>query len=131
MRFVRAVFYFEALSNLGSAGFAMVAPAAFLAQFSADPVPAGAVEFGRWYAVLLIVLSLVLLAALREGSDRFLRPVIGAYLFGDVLQIAVAARLGSAVGWTFAVHAAIWTSVFYALARVYYLRKSSPHALRA
>ncbi|MEM7135950.1 MAG: hypothetical protein AAF500_05180 [Myxococcota bacterium] len=126
MRFVRGVFYFEVLSNLGSAGFALLAPAAFLGQFSSEPLPVAAIEFGRWYAVLLVVLSLVLWSALREGTDRFLRPVIGAYLFGDALQIAVAVRLGMALGvFSFAVHAAIWTSVLYALARIYYLRATS------
>ncbi|MEM8606592.1 MAG: hypothetical protein AAGF92_05780 [Myxococcota bacterium] len=131
MRFARGVFYFEALSNLGSAGFAMFAPGAFLGQFTSEPIPAGAVEIGRWYALLLVVLSLVLLAALREGTDRFLRPVIAAFLLGDVLQIAVAVRLGMVSGSSFAVHAAIWTSAFYALVRVYYLRRSNPTMFRA
>ncbi len=127
MRVARAVFYFEAFTNLVSAAFAMVMPAAFLAQFVSEPLPAAGIEFGRWYAVLLIVLSLVLLAALREGSDRFLRPVMGAYLLGDALQIAVAIRLGS-LGPTFglAVHAAVWTSVLYAAVRIYYLSSTRP-----
>lgn len=124
MRFARGVFYFEVFSNLVSAGFAMLAPAQFLAQFSRDPLPLAAVEFGRWYGLLLVVLSLVLLSALREGTDRFLRPVIVAYLVGDALQVTVAIRLGIVVGWTFAVHAAVWTSVFYALVRIYYLRRA-------
>ena len=84
-----------------------------------------AVEFGRWYAVLLVVLSLVLWGALRDGSERTLRPVIAAYLVGDALQIAVALRLGMATEtFTFAVHAAIWISIVYACARLYYLRVS-------
>lgn len=83
------------------------------------------VEFGRWYAVLLIVLSLVLWAALREGDDRFLRRVIAAYLIGDLFQIVVGVRFGLAVGaFPPAVHAAIWTSVVYAGVRIYYLRGS-------
>lgn len=122
MRVARAVFYFEAFTNLVSAAFAMAMPAAFLAQLVSEPLPPAGVEIGRWYAVLLVVLSLVLLAALREGSDRFLRPVVGAFLLGDALQIAVSVRLGL-VGSSFglAVHAAIWTSVFYAAVRIYYL----------
>ena len=122
MRLVRAVFYFEAIVNLASAGFALLFPSRFLGHFVSEPLPVGAVEFGRWYAVLLLVLSLVLLAALREGSDRFLRPVIGAYLVGDALQIGVAIQLGSAAGaFGLPVHAAIWTSAFYAVVRIYYL----------
>lgn len=122
MRLVRAVFYFEAFTNLASAGFALLLPTEFLGQFVSEQLPVGAVEFGRWYAVLLVVLSLVLLAALREGSDRFLRPVIGAYLIGDVLQIGVAIQLGLAVSaFGLPVHAAIWTSIFYAIVRIYYL----------
>jgi len=65
MRFVRAVFYFEAITNLASAGFALFFPGRFLGHFVSEPLPVGAVEFGRWYAVLLVVLSLVLLAAPR------------------------------------------------------------------
>ena len=122
MRVVRAVFYFEVITNLVSAIFGLLFPAAFLGQFASEPLPVAAVEFGRWYAVLLVVLSLILLAALRGGSDRFLRPVLGAYLLGDVLQIGVAIRLGLAAGaFVLAVHAAIWTSVLYAGARIYYL----------
>lgn len=131
MRFVRGVFYFEALTNLASAAYAMLAPATFLGQFASGPIPVGAVEFGRWYGLLLVVLSLVLLSALREGTDRFLRPVIAAFLLGDALQIAVAVRLGMVAGWSFAAHAAIWTSVFYALARIYYLRHSDSSMLQA
>jgi len=122
MRVARAVFYFEVITNLVSAVFALLFPSAFLGQFTSEPLPVAAVEFGRWYAVLLVVLSLVLWTALRDGTDRFLRPVIAAYLLGDALQIAVAIRLGLAAGaLTFAVHAAIWTSVLYACARIYYL----------
>ena len=127
MRVVRAIFYLEAITNLVGAAFALLLPSAFLAQFVSEPLPVAAVEFGRWYAVLLVVLSLVLLAALREGSDRFLRPVIGAYLVGDGLQIAVSIRLGlAASAFGLAVHAAIWTSVLYAGVRIYYLFGTRP-----
>lgn len=125
MRVVRAVFYLEVISNLGSAVFALLFPAAFLRQLVLEPLPVAGVEFARWYAVVLVVLSLVLLAALRSGEDRFLRPVIGAYLLGDLLQIGVCLRFALAVGaLTTAVHAALWSSVFYALVRVYYLARS-------
>ncbi len=125
MRLVRAVFYLEVMGNLGSAAFALLFPAAFFAQLSADPLPFAAIEFVRWYAVVLLMLALVLLAALREGSDRFLRPVIAAYLLGDALQITVSIRLGTAVGaYGVAVHGAIWTSLLYAVIRIYYLART-------
>jgi len=128
MRIVRAVFYFEVITNLVSAVFALLLPGAFLGQFVSEPLPVAAVEFGRWYAVLLVVLSLVLLAALREGGDRFLRPVISAYLVGDGLQIAVSVRLGlAASAFGPGVHAAIWTSVLYAAVRIYYLLRTRPN----
>ncbi|MDH3727272.1 MAG: hypothetical protein OER77_07055 [Myxococcales bacterium] len=66
MRLVRTVFYFEVITNLASAAFALLFPSAFLGQFVLEPLPVGAVEFGRWYAVLLVVLSLVSLAAPRR-----------------------------------------------------------------
>ena len=129
MRAIRAVFYFEVISNLGSALLALLAPALFLAQFTSEPFSVAADEFARWYGVLLVVLALVLLAALREGSDRLLRPVIAAYLVGDALQIAVAIRLGMAIGgFAPAVHAAIWLSVAYAAVRIYYLCSSGSAA---
>jgi len=125
MRALRGVFYFEVITNLVSALAALFFPAKFLGQLTSEPLPVAAVEFVRWYAVLLVVLSLVLLAALRDGSDRVLRPVVAAYLLGDALQIAVAIRLGEAAGaYPLAAHAAIWTSVFYAIARLLYLRRS-------
>jgi len=123
MPIVRAIFYFEAISNLGSAAFALLFPATFLKQFASERLPIAVVEFGRWYAVLLVVLSLVLWAALREGDDRFLRRVIAAYLIGDAFQIAVGVRLGLSLGaFPPVAHAAIWTSVAYAGVRIYYLR---------
>lgn len=125
MRAVRGVFYFEVISNLGSAVFALLFPAAFSRQLSADLSAVSAIEFVRWYAVVLLVLALVLWAALRQGSDLVLRPVVVAFLVGDALQIAVSVRFGAAVGaFGVAVHAAIWTSVFYALARLYYLART-------
>ncbi len=125
MRVLRGVFYFEVISNLGSAGLALFLPATFLAQLTSEPLPTPAVEFVRWYAVVLVVLSLVLLAALRARGDEFLRPVVAAYLLGDGLQIAVSIRFGEAAGvYPVAVHAAIWTSVFYAVVRILYLRRS-------
>ena len=125
IRALRVVFYFEVVTNLVSAAFALLFPSGFLGQLTTEPLPVAAVEFVRWYAVVLVVLSLVLLAALRDGSDRMLRPIIAAYLLGDALQIAVAIRLGEAVGaYPLAAHAAIWTSVFYAIARVLYLQRS-------
>jgi hypothetical protein len=127
IRIARAVFYFEVMTNSASAGFALFLPERFLGGFAAQPIPVTVVEFGRWYAVLLVVLSLVLWAALRAGTDRFLRPVISAYLVGDVLQIGVAIRFGR-VAETFPLvsHAAIWTSVFYAAVRIFYLWCSNP-----
>jgi len=125
MRVLRGVFYFEVISNLGSAGLALLLPATFLAQLTSEPLPTPAVEFVRWYGVVLVVLSLVLLAALRARSDQFLRSVVAAYLLGDALQLAVSIRFAEAVGaYAPAVHAAIWTSVFYAVVRILYLRRS-------
>jgi hypothetical protein len=128
---VRGIFYFEAVSNLGTAVYVLLFPAQFLAQLVPQDLPLVSVELGRWYAVLLLVLSAVLLGALREGDDRFLRRVIVAFLIGDGFQIAVSVRLGVVLdSFPFAVHAAIWSSVFYAAARVYYLRSSRSSAPR-
>lgn len=125
MRVLRAVFYFEAVTNLGGAGFALLFPATFLHQFAAEPMPVAAVEFVRWYAVVLVVLAVILLAALRDGTGLVLRPVLIGYLIGDALQIVVSIRFGEAVGaYPVAVHAAIWTSIVYAAARVGYLARS-------
>lgn len=123
MRLVRGIFYFEVVSNLGTAVLALLFPAFFVGQFVKEPLPIAAVELWRWYAVLLVVLSLILWAALRDGDSRFLRSVIAAYLVGDAFQIVVSIRFGLAAGdFAFAVHAAVWTSVAYAAARTYYLR---------
>ena len=55
MRVLRGVFYFEVISNLGSAGLALLFPAAFLTQLSTDAFSIAAVEFVRWYAVVRIL----------------------------------------------------------------------------
>lgn len=133
MPVVRGIFYFEAVSNLATAVYVLLFPAHFLTQLVPEHLPLVSVELGRWYAVLLLVLSAVLWGALREGDDRFLRRVITAFLIGDGFQIAVSVRLGMALEsfpFPFPVHAAIWTSVFYAAARVYYLRSSQIPAPR-
>lgn len=128
MTLVRAIFYFEVASNLASSLYALFVPAAFVGQFSAESLPVTSVELGRWYAVPLVVLALILLAALRSGTDQFLRPVLAAFLLGDALQIGTALQFGSqTAGFPLAVHAAICLSVIYAAARVYYLLRTRPN----
>lgn len=124
------LFYAEILLNLVSIYQSIVTPAAFVAQFSDQPVSLAALEVVRWYGVLLIVLSYLLWRGLRQGGVA-LRLILEALLLGDIIQIAVALITARNLGsWPFVVIMAIVLSILLAVARLLYLNfTSSPHLL--
>lgn len=127
MRVVRGVFYVEAATGVLTALFALLDPGAFVAGLIPGALPPAAVELGRWYGVLLLVLALILWAALRDGREAVLRLVLVPLLVGDAVQIAVALRLGAVTeAFTPTVQAAIYASAVYAAVRVYFLRRTTP-----
>lgn len=87
MKLLRYLYYFEGIIiNVGVGLFCLIAPAAFVANFSAMPFPPVALEFIRWYGVLLIVLGYFELRALSGGDAKALNFAIEALLLGDVLH---------------------------------------------
>ncbi len=87
MKLIRALFYFEGIIlNTGVGLLCMILPAAFVANFVPTGLPTLALEFIRWYGVLLMVLGYFELRALRSGNVQALVFAIEALLFGDVLH---------------------------------------------
>lgn len=121
------VFWFEALVNIPTALVCLFLPAAFLSGITGGTeVSKELLEFTRWYGVLLVVLSLILVGALRYGDHQMLKVVLASYLFGDILQIAVTLRWAMVFDWNFAVYASLITSIFYLFCRWLYLRPRRP-----
>lgn len=87
-KFMRYVLIFEAIVlNAGTGATCLIAPQAFTAQFSSEPLPAVAYEFIRWYGVLLWVLTYFVLRLLPLKDDRALAPAVEALLFGDLVHL--------------------------------------------
>ncbi|MCA9971105.1 MAG: hypothetical protein KC425_12860 [Anaerolineales bacterium] len=103
-RILRPVLMFEAIIlNAGTGLLCLVAPAAFIRQFTSEPFPDVTLEFIRWYGVLLWVLTYVVLRILPQRDDRTLAPVVEALLFGDFVHLVVIYLFYRAVPvWSFA-----------------------------
>jgi len=87
-KFMRGVLIFEAVViNFGTGLFCLVAPGAFVAQFSAEALPPVPVELIRWYGVLLWVLTYFVLRILPYHDNKMLFPAVEALLFGDLVHL--------------------------------------------
>jgi hypothetical protein len=123
------VFWFEGLVNVITAIVCLIGPAMFLSGLLTDiPEDPFTRNIVRWYGVLLMVLSLILVGALRYGDRKLLRIVLSAYLAGDLLQVLVSIQWGVFIGWTPGVWASIGSSVVYAFCRVMYLKQKRASA---
>jgi len=127
MKFIRALFYFEGVVlNTGVGLFCMILPAAFVTTFVPAGLPALALEFIRWYGVLLLVLGYFELRALRGGDGKALTFAIEALLFGDVLHfIASVLFLQAGVAFSAAVGFMFFMTTLLALTRTYWLYQTS------
>ena len=97
----RTIFYGEAVLNAVAALMCLIMPERFLAMFTPEPAGAIAEALVRWYGILLVVLTIIMVRALRNGSIDMLKPVMQAVLIGDVLHLAGLWMLVEAVGqWT-------------------------------
>lgn len=97
----KTIFYGEAVLNAVAALICLIVPQRFLTMFTAEPAGAIAEALVRWYGVLLVVLTIIMVRALRNGGIDMLRPVMQAVLIGDVLHLAALWMLVDAVGqWT-------------------------------
>ncbi len=84
-----------------------------------DPLAAA---FAPVFGAALAALTVVLISALRNGSVEALRPVLQAYLVGDILTIPAALGLARATGgWTPALIGIVAATVVFAAVRVYAL----------
>ena len=87
-KFMRHVLTFEAIVINGGTGvLCLFAPRFFVAQFSAESMPALSLEFIRWYGVLLWVLTFYVLRSLPANDNRILAPAVEALLFGDIVHL--------------------------------------------
>jgi len=87
-KFMRYVLTFEAIVlNAGTGIMCLIAPSFFASQFSSNEMPAAALEFIRWYGVLLWVLAFYVLRILPANDNRILAPAVEALLFGDLVHL--------------------------------------------
>ena len=87
-KFVRYILTFEAIVlNAGTGAICLFAPSFFVLQFSMEPMPLLALEFIRWYGVLLWVLAFLVLRILPQNDNRVLAPAVEALLFGDLIHL--------------------------------------------
>lgn len=118
MRYLLYLFYLEIVINLVSIGQGLFTPAAFVRQFSGEPVSVAGGEVARWYAVLILVISYLLWRAL-QVRGKTLKVVLEVLLVGDIVQIGVALLTANALGqWPLVVNAALGLSIVLAVARI-------------
>lgn len=87
-KFVRYVLIFEAIVlNAGTGAICIFAPSFFASQFSTETMSIIALEFIRWYGVLLWVLAFLVLRILPQNDNRILAPAVEALLFGDIIHL--------------------------------------------
>lgn len=127
MKLIRALFYFEGIIlNTGVGLFCLILPAAFVANFVPTGLPTLALEFIRWYGVLLMVLGYFELRALRSGNVQALVFAIEALLFGDVLHlIASFLFLQAGVTFSMAVGFMFFMTTLLAITRTYWLYQTA------
>ncbi len=123
MKYLLYIFYLESAISLFSGIQALFMPAAFLAQFTSEPVSPLALEITRWYGVVLFVLVYALLQGLRMRGPA-LKLILQAMLLGDALQIGVTFVTAKALGgWTFTLIMSVVLSTLYLVLRAVCLWK--------
>lgn len=127
MKLIRYLFFFEGwVINLGVGVFCLIFPAAFVANFAPTGLPTLALEFIRWYGVLLMVLGYFEIRALRGNNPQALTFAIEALLFGDVLHfVASISFLQAGVAFSVAVGFMFFMTTLLALTRTYWLYQTT------
>lgn len=130
-KFMHYVLIFEAIVlNAGTGFMCLIAPQAFIAQFSPEPLSAVAYEFIRWYGVLLWVLTFYVLRLLPLKDDRALAPAVEALLFGDLVHLVISYFFFQAVPtWSFAFIAMLVSTVMLATLRSIWVYGFHAHRL--
>ena len=122
MHFCRALFIVEVLVNAVSGPAMVLAPALTLGPLLGGEhrVSEEAAEVGRWFGCMIFAFGSVLLGrALRGDTAEVLRPILCAFLVGDVCYTLCAARWAHRSGlWTPAAVFNVGFSVALLLARV-------------
>ncbi|MCC7208881.1 MAG: hypothetical protein IT323_16345 [Anaerolineae bacterium] len=118
MKPFRLLFRAEALLNFFSGGFAMLAPASFANMFMPADAPLANAEMARWFGAMTIAFGFVLWRAL-DLEWPTLKPVIEAYLLGDVLFFfALVAFVSNGGAWTGASVFSTLSTIILGVARV-------------
>ncbi len=127
MKLIRYLFLFEGwVINLGVGVFCLIFPAAFVANFVPAGLPDLALEFIRWYGVLLMVLGYFEIRALRGHNPQALTFAIEALLFGDVLHfVASIFFLQAGVAFSVTVGFMFFMTTLLALTRTYWLYQTT------
>lgn len=99
---LKTVFYTEAIINLFTLSLCFLAPGKFIQQLLEVEPNLIAKEIARWYGLVLLILSGILIMALRQKTFEFLRIVLMVNLPGDIIQILLAIHTARIINnWTF------------------------------
>jgi type II secretory pathway component PulF len=88
----------------------------------AEPTPL-LVEAFRWFAIMTLVITYIMVRALWSGNEAALRFVLEGYLLGDLLYFVALVQFVNTLGGTWAGGAifAAGVTIFLATVRVIYL----------
>ena len=130
-KFMRTILIFEAIAlNAGTGILCLFAPKFFVSQFTDTAFPAIALEFIRWYGVLLWVLTFVVLRILPMKDDRSLAPAVEALLFGDLVHLyAIYMFFRVIPEWTFSFIIMLFFTSFLAVVRSVWVYKFHTQSL--
>ncbi|MBD3190383.1 MAG: hypothetical protein GF308_07050 [Candidatus Heimdallarchaeota archaeon] len=101
---LKVVFYLEAVINLVVVILCIFFPSFFIGQFTTITLQIPGIEIIRWYGILLLVITLILLGALITKKYEFIRIVLISYLIGDIAQIGATIYFALKIAtWNFAI----------------------------
>ena len=86
---LKLVFYAEVLINTITLLLCFFSPGKFIEQLVTVDYNLFAAELARWYGLVLLLLSGIMLTALRQKTFHFLRIVLLINLPGDIIQVAL------------------------------------------
>ena len=121
---LKLVFYAEVLINIITLLLCFFAPGKFIDQLVTTEHSLFAYELVRWYGLVLLILSGILLMALLQPTFNLLKIVLLVNLPGDIIQVVLAIHTATVFGqWTFALIFTIVFCLFLFVSRVAVLRK--------
>jgi hypothetical protein len=122
MNVFRSIFRTDALLNLFSGAYAIIAPQSFMAQFVGGPLMAKAESAVPWFGALCFAVGYIQWRLLTKANREALIAFLQGFLIGDVLYIWAFSRFVMSTGvWNLSSFLSVGTTASYFVVRVYYL----------